>query len=176
MLVQDAEMARAAATLEQVLTLLEQTPQRIETITGGLSDRQLGMATAPGEWSAVEILAHLRSCSDVWGGCIERILAEDHPTIRATNPTTYVGRTDYPTLEFGSSWAAYVAQRAAPLAVLHGLKRKQWERGAAVTGAGRPVERTLRGYAEWLAVHERTHIKQFSKAIGHEDATTGGGS
>jgi hypothetical protein len=31
-------------------------------------------ALALSEWSAVEVLAHLRACGDVWGGCIARIL------------------------------------------------------------------------------------------------------
>ena len=49
----------------------------------------------PRGWSATEILAHLRSCADVWGDCIAAILAEDRPTLRAINPTTWIDRTNY---------------------------------------------------------------------------------
>jgi hypothetical protein len=50
-----------------------------------------------GEWSVNDILAHLRSCGDdLWGKYMATILAEDHPKIRAMNPTTWIKLTHYP--------------------------------------------------------------------------------
>ena len=40
------------------------------------------------------------------------------------------------------------------------LPRKGWSRGATVTGAGAPLERTVLFYAQWVALHERPHVKQ----------------
>jgi hypothetical protein len=48
-------------TVEQVLTLLAQTPPCIATLSAGLAPAQLQGAPAPGEWSANEVLAHLQS-------------------------------------------------------------------------------------------------------------------
>ena len=111
------------------------------------------------------MLAHLRSCADVWGGCIERILAEDHPTIRAVNPTTWIERTDYRTIDFCRSFAAFTAQRRALLEELRDLPDEAWARRATVTGAGKPLERSVLFYAQWMATHERPHIKQIERAI-----------
>ena len=36
-------------------------------------------------------------------------------------------------------------------------------RGATVKGAGKVLERTVRFYAEWLAAHERPHLKQIER-------------
>ncbi|HRC77085.1 MAG TPA: hypothetical protein PLO33_15500, partial [Kouleothrix sp.] len=33
-------------------------------------------------------------------------------------------------------------------------------------GAGRPLERTVLFYAQWLASHERTHLKQIGRVAG----------
>lgn len=62
-------------TIEQALTILAQTPQRIAALTADLTPAQLRTPPAPGEWSANDVLAHLRSCADIWGGCIRRLLA-----------------------------------------------------------------------------------------------------
>jgi hypothetical protein len=38
-----------------------------------------------------------------------------------------------------------------------------WSRAAKVTGAGKPLVRTVHFYAQWLAIHERPHIKQIER-------------
>lgn len=147
----------------QLLTRLAAAPPRIAEATVGLTEAQLRAAPAPGEWSANDVLAHLRSCADVWGGCIAAILAQDEPTFRAVNPRTWIKQTDYPQLDFGPSLAAFAAQRAALLAVLEPLPPEAWTRGATVKGAGRTLRRTVLSYADWLASHERAHLKQIAR-------------
>ena len=156
-------MPEKTLTIEQVLTMLAQTPPRITAFTADLLPDQLRTAPNEGEWSANDVLAHLRSCADMWGNCIAAILAEDHPTIRAVNPRTWVKHTDYPELEFGPSFHSFAAQRAALLALLEPLPHESWSRGATVTGAGKVLERTVFFYARWLAQHEQAHIKQIGR-------------
>jgi hypothetical protein len=147
-------------TNEQILTLLAAAPARLADLTEGLPPAQLLAPPEPGEWSARDVLAHLRSCSDMWGKCIAQILSEDRPTIKAVNPTTWIKSTDYLELEFGPSLQAFTAQRAELLAVLKPLAPEAWSRTATVTGAGKPLERTVHTYALWLANHERSHYRQ----------------
>jgi hypothetical protein len=148
-----------------VLTLLRQTPTRLATLTAGLTAAQLRTAPAPDEWSANEVLAHLRACADVRGGCIGPILAEDTPTLRAINPLTWIKTTDYLDLDFRSSLSAFTTQRAELLAVLDPLPPEGWSRAAIVTGAGKPLTRTVLFYAQWLARHERPHVKQVEHIV-----------
>ncbi|MEO8287345.1 MAG: DinB family protein [Chloroflexota bacterium] len=156
-------MTSRPLTTEQVLTMLAQTPPRIAALTANLTPAQLRTAPNPGEWSANSVLAHLRSCADVWGNCIMEILARDTPTIRAINPTTWIKQTYYPELQFGPSLDAFTAQRADLLAVLELLPTEGWSRPATVTGAGKVLERTVLSYAAWLSRHERPHIKQIQR-------------
>lgn len=143
--------------------MLAAAPPRLAALTADLAPAQLQTRPAAEEWSATEVLAHLRACADVWGDCIRAMLAEDRPTLRAVNPRTWIKRTDYPELEFGPSLRAFTTQRAALLAVLEPLPPAGWARAATVTGAGRVLERTVLSYAQWLAHHERPHVRQ----IGH---------
>jgi hypothetical protein len=151
--------------IEETLPILRTTPDRIEAATAGATAEQLQARPAANEWSANEVLAHLRSCADCWGDCIERMIAEDHPTLRAVNPRSYIKRTDYRELDFGRSLKAYAKQRAGLLTVLEPLTPAQWERGATITGAGKELERTVHVYAQWMARHERPHVKQIAKTI-----------
>ena len=156
-------MPRGVMTVEQILTALAEGPPRIAEHTVGLTRAQLHAAPAPGEWSANEVLAHLRSCADVWGDCIATILREENPTIRAVNPTTWIKSTDYPEQEFRSSLLAFTAQRTALLRRLEPLSPDAWSRSATVTGAGKALERTVYSYAGWMVNHERPHLKQIKR-------------
>lgn len=158
-------MPRRSLTIEQVLTLLAQTPQRIAALTDGLAPAQLHTTPNPNEWSANDVLAHLRACADVWGNCIAEMLAQDTPTIRAVNPRTWIKRTDYLEQEFQPSLHAFATQRAELLAVLEPLPPEGWSRAATVTGAGKVLERTVLSYAQWLARHERPHLKQIERIV-----------
>src|SRR6478672_2366463 len=106
-------MSSRSLAIEQVLTLLAQTPPCIAALTAGLSPTQLRTGPKQGEWSANDVLAHMRSCADMWGNCIAAIITEDRPTIRAVNPRTWIKQTDYLELEFVPSLRSFTAQRAA---------------------------------------------------------------
>ena len=145
--------------------MLAETPPRIAALTAGLGLAQLHTAPNPGEWSANDVLAHLRACADVWGDCIATIIAQDTPAIRAVNPRTWIKKTDYLEQEFQPSLHAFTTQRANLLAVLEPLAPEGWSRAATVTGAGKVLERTVLFYAQWLAVHERPHLKQIKRIV-----------
>ena len=130
-----------------------------------MAPAQLWTAPNRGGWTATDSFAHLRSGADVWGDCIRAILAEDRPTLRAVDPRTWIEGTDYLALDFRPSLRAFTEQRAALLAVLEPLPPEGWSRPATVTGAGRPLERTVLSYAQRLARHERPHVRQVERVV-----------
>jgi len=93
------------------------------------------------------------------------IIAEDTPTLRAVNPLTWIKKTDYPELEFRPSLRSFATQRADLLAVLEPLPQEGWSRTATVKGAGKVLERTVLFYGQWLARHERQHVKQVERIV-----------
>lgn len=149
--------------IEQILAMLASGPAHITEFTRGLTETQLHAAPAPGEWSANEVLAHLRSCADVWGNCIVTILNQDKPTIRAINPRTWIKSTNYPEQKFQPSLQAFTVQCGELLAVLEPLKPNSWSRSATVTGAGKPLELSVLSYTQRMVEHERPHLKQIKR-------------
>ncbi len=158
-------MPSRSLTVEQILTLLAATPPRIAALTAGLAPAQLHTPPNHDGWSANDVLAHLRACADVWGACIVAMIAEDTPTLRAVNPRTWIKTTNYLELEFQPSLCAFATQRADLLAVLEPLPHEGWSRAATVTGAGKVLKRTVLFYAQWLARHERQHVKQVERIV-----------
>ena len=156
-------MARSELSIEETLTLLAEAPRRIAEFTEGLSPEWVRLRSSADAWSINDILAHLRACADMWGDGIARIMAADHPTFRAINPRNWIEQTDYPDLDFRSSFEAFAAQRAELVSILKALAPDDWDRSGTVTGAGKPLERTVRSFAERLVVHERSHLKEIGR-------------
>ncbi|HET9944204.1 MAG TPA: DinB family protein [Actinomycetes bacterium] len=166
-------MAQPTMTVPQVMDQLRTTPVRLRELAAGVPSETLRTPPAADAWSANEVLAHLRACSDKWGDCATRIVQEDHPQLRATNPRIWITKTDYLDLEFAPSLRAFVRQRKALLAVLDRLEPADWLRTGTLVGAGRPVDLTAHSYAERLARHERPHLKQIARALAALTAPTG---
>ena len=152
--------------IDTILTILKETPPRLAKLTAGLTPAQLHTAPSDGEWSANEVLAHLRACNEVWGGYyIMTILTEDNPTIKAVNPRTWIKNTSYLEQEFQSSLRAFTKERRKLLAVLEPLLPKDWSRTNTLIGAGKPLQQTLMSHADGLARHERAHLKQIERIL-----------
>jgi uncharacterized damage-inducible protein DinB len=152
-------------TIERNLTMLAAAPARIADLTKDLSPTLLLIPPEPGAWSARDVLAHLRACADMWGNYIGMILSENRPTFRAVNPTTWIKQTNYHEQAFQPSLQAFTAQRTELLALLQPVAPQAWMRTALVTGAGKPRERTVQTYAQWLANHEQSHIRQIERIV-----------
>ncbi len=158
-------MTRNYLAIDEILAILKATPPRLAELTAGMAPAQLHAAPAAGEWSANEVLAHLRACNEVWGGYIRSILAQDNPTIKAMNPRTWIKTTDYLDQDFDVSLETFAKQRSDLLAILGPLPPTDWERTNTLIGAGRRLQQTLISHADGLARHERAHLKQIERTL-----------
>lgn len=152
-------------SVEQILSILKETPKRLAALSAGLTPKQLHAAPEPGEWAANEVLAHIRACNEVWGGYIKTMIDQDKPAYKAINPRTWMEKTDFLQDDFQTALRAFTRQRAALLRVLEALPPKGWSRTATVTGVGRVLHPTVLSYADRLARHERPHVKQLERAL-----------
>ncbi|MGC8472949.1 MAG: DinB family protein [Candidatus Dormibacteria bacterium] len=153
-------MVRNSLRPDEIQGLLAGNPAAIAAEARGLTPAEAEAAPRAGQWSLVQVLAHLRSCADVWGGAMAAIAEGERGPLRAVNPLTWVERTNYRVLPFDISLQAYTEQRRALLPLLHRLTPMEWERTVVVTGAGRPLQRSALLYGRWLAGHERSHRRQ----------------
>lgn len=144
------------AGIEKFLALLAETPDRMTVLTHGLDDAHLRMAPGPGEWSIVDILSHLRSCADVWGGIIAAMLSDNEPALEEIHPRTWQKKAGYEKFPFNESLRQFMTQRQELLGQLRCLSFEQWERGAVI-GKRR---HTVFNQARRMALHEQDHLGQ----------------
>jgi DinB superfamily len=149
-----------------VLNLLSETPKHIARIVRGCSDQQLHRRPEADAWSAQEIVAHLRACAEVWGRSIDRMLAEDHPTIRYVSPRGWIKKTDYLTISFPETLRAFSQHRVVLVGTLSKLRASDWARGATFTATTLGREATVLSYAMRIADHEVRHLDQLRRTVG----------
>jgi hypothetical protein len=153
-------------SLAEALEILETSPARIDAAVVGLSDDALRERLEPGGWSARDILAHIRACDRTWGGYIERILDEDHPSFRAESPRSTIRRTDFLEQPFTASLDAFTRDRARLVTRLRSVDADAFKRTAAVNIPARGIEeRSAFYYVDRLAAHEREHVHQIDRGL-----------
>ncbi len=159
-------MPKKGLTVDEIMAILRDTPDRLAELTDGVTDAQLHAPPEPDAWSVNDVLAHLRACHDVLGGNMLRIIREDHPAWRAMSPRTWQGRSDYGGWHFGPAFAAFRAQRAELLEVLEPLPLEAWDRTATVkVPPAKIYEYSTMYYGDWMAGHERAHLGHIRRIL-----------
>lgn len=69
-------MAKNLLPMATMVAIPKKNPLTIAELTADLTPKQLRTIPEKGAWTAVDVLAHLHSCADVWGSCIAAILAK----------------------------------------------------------------------------------------------------
>jgi len=144
------------ADINKYLVVLAETPERIVHAMKSLDDVSLPPKAGDKSWSANDILAHLRSCADLWTHSIYAMLAEDEPEFSDVNERKWAKVTHYSELPFEESLQAFSLQRKNLLRVLPALPFEAWERSAIIFGR----KHTVFMQARRMAKHETEHIQQ----------------
>jgi hypothetical protein len=147
--------------IEKYLGLLSNTSRRIMKATQGFDDVRLQYKIDQKAWSVNDILAHLRSCADVWGGSIEAMLAQDRPTLPYRHPRQWIKKTNYSNLLFDESFQAFRLQRKSLLNVLNNLSFEDWSRAAII----KHREHTVLSETRRMALHEDVHCQQIEELL-----------
>lgn len=80
--------------IDDCLQILEQMPLFLTSLSEKYSEEHLSTAP-PREWSAVEILAHIRSSAEVWGYTIYAMIVLDSPTLEYIHPRDWDKKQAY---------------------------------------------------------------------------------
>ncbi len=150
-------------TVEQTMDIIRTTLPRLEELTRGASQKAVSTVTDYG-WSVNDQLAHLRSCQEVLGGNMLRIVREDHPAWRGTAPTAR--QKEYFGTKFRAALEAFRGFRTELLDVLEPLPVAAWERTATVSAPpGEVYENSVLYYGDWMARHERSHLRYIARIL-----------
>jgi hypothetical protein len=147
--------------IEKYLGLLSNTSRRLSKATQGFDNVRLQYQIDKKAWSVNDILAHLRSCADVWGGDIEAMLAQNRPTLPYRHPRQWIKKTNYPDLLFHESFQAFRMQRKNLLNVLKNLSYEDWSRAAMI----KHRQHTVFSETRRMALHEDVHCRQIEELL-----------
>jgi len=154
-------MKATPAEVQKHLKLLGKTTRRITSITKQFDEVSLQAKPKKDEWSANDILAHLRACADVWGDQIEKMIAKDNQKLPYAHPRQWIKKTNYRELPFHESFRAFKVQRRKLLKVLKELSFEDWSRSAIIKGR----EHTIFTQVRRMAKHEDVHCHQITELL-----------
>lgn len=148
------------AEIQTHLDTLTQTPRYLAGYAAKRSNVQLHAAPGPKAWSAVEVLAHLRGCAEVWTFSIYAMLAEDTPQLALPDERRWAKTLHYSELDFRQSLRVFSLQRTELLVVLRALPPEAWSRAAVIAGR----KHTVFSQARRMALHEAEHCGQLGRS------------
>jgi uncharacterized damage-inducible protein DinB len=120
------------------LEILRGTPSRLKAALKGVPKAVLLWTPAPGKWSILEIVCHLRDMErDAYLARYRRILAEDTPALPDIDGDTYSLENDYRSQKLTEVLRDWTRLRRESLKLLAGAKRADWERAGVHDTAGR---------------------------------------
>ena len=139
------------------LALQADAPEKLASLTGGLSAEELARRPAPDKWSIQELAAHLADDELVGAYRMRLILSAPGTAIQAFDQDIWARTGRYASIEAKASVEMFRILRQANLALLRSLTPAEWnlygihaERGAE----------SIRDIAMYCAGHDLNHFEQ----------------
>ena len=150
------------ASIAEVMALAEATPQRLAASSAGLDNARRTQPAAAGEWSALEILNHLRACEEVWMHSVHAMLAHHNPTLQEIHPRQWIKTVSpYTTPSFASSLQVFTLRREALLITLRALSPADWAREGRIEHK----THTVYSHVRRMVLHENVHCDQIDSLL-----------
>lgn len=145
------------------LQMLEETLIHFRACRAALNDEAIIRQPAPGEWSAVEVLAHLRAAAEVFSHSIYMFLLDDALTIPYIHPNQWWQMQGYTDVSFDENFQIFELNRRHLLRKLRSLTPEQWQRFGTI----KTQTRTVYGEMRRMALHEKGHYGQIQDLFRH---------
>jgi uncharacterized damage-inducible protein DinB len=150
------------AGIVEFITLAEATPRRLAISSAGLDNVRLSQPPAPGEWSAMEILNHLRACEEVWMHSVHAMLAHENPRFQEIHPRQWIKTANpYLTQSFAQGLKAFTLRREALLITLKALSPEDWAREGRID----QKTHTVYSHVRRMVQHENVHCDQIEVTL-----------
>ena len=153
---------------DDVQDLITRLEKNMERITWGMMDCETDdLATAPdeGEWSPIQIFAHMKASNDITTGRIPLLVTHVEPTLQNVDGRAWATLAGYEEAPLDQTLMAYRRQRDETLWQLRRLPDDCWDRVAHHETRG---ELTLFTLLQSFLEHEEEHITQLEAVFGDE--------
>ena len=150
----------SASDVQPAVSLLEKTPQILETLLGDLSPEILQWKPAPERWSISEVLGHLAALEQVYAERTKRILAENSPAIPKYDLAGASASGEYARHSGAENLKQFLSRRQSTVAILAGLSPAAGERTGVHSELG---EIKLAHMLNEWANHDLGHLRQIAE-------------
>lgn len=151
-----------ATTSEDPIVRIGRTADEIAAAIAGVAGSQVSRRPDATNWSATEIVCHLRDVEEMFLERIRLMLAAEDPKFAAVDPDRWAALRQYHRSDVRDALAAFRSLREETLSVLRGLTPAQAERGGTHLTRG-PMK--VRDFGPWMASHDDNHLDQLRRAL-----------
>jgi uncharacterized damage-inducible protein DinB len=149
-------------TTEEHLARMERTADDFAAAILGASDEVLSRRPDEKNWSAKEVVCHMRDTEESFMMRFQSIVAMDEPRLLPVEPDRWAAERQYRRNDAGEALAAFRARREETLGFLRGLRSEQWERSGIHATRGRM---TVRDFVALMGWHDDNHLDQLKRAL-----------
>lgn len=154
--------ARLALGVPELIAALGHSPARLHEAVAGLEPDTARRRPAEGEWSIVEVAAHLHELeARLFLPRLRRIAQEEQAVFETFDPEAWARERDRRHCDLAAEVAGFAAARAETIAFLRALTPEQASRLGLSAYFG-PL--TLAQYATHVADHDLEHLAQIGAA------------
>jgi|SRR5262249_10502225 len=150
------------ATLEEQLARLDRTADEFAAAISGMPDHILSKRPDDLNWSAKEVVCHVRDTEESFFARFETIMAMDEPRFLPVEPDRWASERQYQRNDAEEALRAFRTRRGETLKFLRGLRPEQLERGGIHATRGRMTIADFVGLMTW---HDDNHLDQLRRAL-----------
>jgi hypothetical protein len=147
---------------EETLKILRGTPVVLRRLVRGLDDAAWRRRPADGEWSILEVVAHVGDTDERALGRVRRMLTEDEPHIPGYDQEALAFDGCYNEKDPAEALDRFEAIRGEHIAVLEGLDEAGWRRTGIHSEQG-PMDVQL--YEAHVAGEDVDHLAQIARLV-----------
>jgi hypothetical protein len=149
-------------TADEQLARMSRTVADFAAAIRGASDPQLSKRPDDKNWSAKEVVCHMRDTEESFMQRFQIIIAMDDPKLFPAEPDRWATERQYLRNDTAEALDAFRARREESLRFFRELRPEQWERAGVHATRGRI---TLRDFVGLMAWHDDNHLDQLKRAL-----------
>ncbi len=138
------------------------TPVTLRALVRGIDDEQARQRPTAGEWSIVEVVAHLGDAEERAHERVRRMIEEEHPFLPAYDPAALAEQRNYRSMSLAQALERFERLRAEHVATLARLDAAGWQRRGQHEETGAI---TVESLTRHMAAHDAIHLAQIARII-----------
>jgi hypothetical protein len=148
------------AERDELIARYEEGYDEVVAALGGISEAELDMPEAPGEWSPREVVHHLADSEMTSAIRLRLLIAEETPTLVGYDQEAFARRLYYQR-PIEPSLLAFRYARESTAAILHLLSEAEWRRSGIHSEYG---PQSVEVWLTYYAGHAHDHADQIRRA------------